>query len=579
MTPGLVIAVAALTAWCFLQRKHSLLRVYGPLALFRWVAEDLRPKLTQYLERPGDGRPYSLVVREWIYRASKNQPTTVGFGTTKDLHAPGTHTIRPAPFGITSSEMPDDSFAVSIGRNGRQFIARFPVMRSGGSFGAFGAMWTRAASDGGAILNMEYVGGAHGFLDNTGEGGLAPHHLSASPENQEYLDRLNERAKAAGHPYQFRFDRTATSDGNVITVPLDLKSGRIVNGRYEIAGDDNRLLRQYRSQDYGTSERPRHVIIQIGPALAGYRTPDGQIDWDWLNFICGLPDVAGIEIKSQQGAKPNDASLVKQAKLTAELRALRGFVGQADYRSPERLPFIRGDGGLLSQMVGLIHTFLLIQNLPNVKSRGLITGFKMTYCGHEFVRQLAGFLRGDMGPDYIIVDGAEGGTGAGDPMMTDHVGVHTYQGVARTHQILVEEGVRNKICLVGSGRIANPGHVATVLSLGADYCNAIRGYMMATGCIQARECHSNRCPTGITTHNAWRQRGLDPTLKSVRFANYGRALRDGTVKLARVAGVHLKAGERFTLRNIDVVTGVGQLTSGEEIYQIGNPIKTLKAAG
>ena len=583
-----ITSVVSLSIWAFTQKEHTLLRIYGPAAIVRWVAEDLRPKLTQYSERDGVGRPFPLVKRNWAYRASKGLPTTEGFGTQKDLHTPGTHTIRPAPFGITSAELPDDSFSVPVGRDGRHFKVRFPVNRSGGSFGAFGAHWTRAASDGCGILNQGSLPG-EGFLDCTGEGGLAPHHLSVCPENQEYLDRLNERAREAGHGYFFRFDRTDTSDGKIIEVPLAVNYCKINSkGRVDV---------RYRPDaGLAASELPRRLIVQIGPALAGYRTKDGQIDWEWLDFICGLPDVAGIEIKAQQGAKPNDASTVKAAKLTAELRALRGFHGTSDYVSPERLPFIRplgekfylhipkhipgpnnweDDGSArdeerqvtLSEQVGdLVDTLTRIQNLPNVKQRGLITGFKMTYCGPEFLDNLAQHLRTGQGPDYLIVDGAEGGTGAADPVMTDHVGVHTYQGIVRTHQILKAHGVRDKVRLVASGRILDGADAAKVLALGADYCNAIRGFMFATGCIQALTCHNNQCPSGITTHHSWRLRGFDPTLKAVRFANYGLTLRSKLVKLARVAGVDLSKGQKFELRHLDVVTGIGKMTRGDEVY-------------
>lgn len=558
-----------LTVWAFLQKEHTLLRIYGPSAIVRWVAEDLRPKLTQYSERDGVGRPFPLVKRNWAYRASKGLPTTEGFGTQKDLHTPGTHTIRPAPFGITSAELPDDSFSVDVGRSGRHFRVRFPLNRSGGSFGAFGAHWTRAASDGGAILNAGVDPSCdqgdplptEGFLDNTGEGGVSPHHLSCSLENQEYLDRLNERARALGHDYTFRFDRTATSDGKVIEVPLDLRGGTIEGGKYV-------WLPKERGGTLGASEMPRRLIVQIGPSLSGFRTPEGRIDYDWLDYVCGLPDVAGVEVKGQQGAKPNDGGTVKASKLTAELRALRGFSGSGDYVSPERLPFIRGGVPLEEQVDDLCETIQNIQDLPNVKKRGLVVGYKGTYCGPEFLQALAEYLRigTGVGPDYLVVDGAEGGTGAADPTMTDHVGVHTYQGIARTHQVLVAEGVRDKIKIVASGRILDGADVAKVMALGADYCNGIRGFMFSTGCIQSLTCHNNQCPSGITTHHSWRLRGFDPTLKAVRFANYGMTVRSKFMKLARVAGVDFSRGQKFQLNHLDVVTGIGKMTRGDEVY-------------
>ena len=560
------LGVIGLTAWTLLQKDHTLLRIYGPVALGRWIAETQREKLTQYLERSGTGRPFSLTQRSWVYRASKRLPTTEGFGTQKDLHVPGTHTIRPAPFGMQSTELADDCFAVDVGREGRTFRIRFPENRSGGSFGAFGAHWTRAASDGCALLN-DGMSATEGFLDNTGEGGLAPHHLSVTVENQSYLDDLNERNKRNKGPrYQFRFDRTATSDGKIVTVPLDLRRGSIgPGGRYGHVSATGPI---------GNSEKPRHLILQIGPSLSGFRTPQGDIDYEWLDWVCRLSDIAGIEIKGQQGAKPNDGGTVKAAKLTDELRSLRGFTANGDYMSPERLPFIRPRGpdvGIAEQVDDLVSVFTRIQQLRNVRKRGLITGYKMTYCGREFLQELAVHLREGRGPDYLIVDGAEGGTGAADPVMTDHVGVHTYQGIACTHDTLCAEGVRSKIKLVASGRIVNGADIAKVLCLGADYCNGIRGYMMATGCIQATVCHTGQCPAGITTHNSWRLRGFDPTSKAVRFANYGFALREKVVKLARVAGVNLAAGESFDRTCLDVVTGVGQMTRGDVVYRDPDP--------
>jgi glutamate synthase domain-containing protein 2 len=547
---SLSLALAAFTAWCFFfQKKHSLLRVYGPLAALRYIAESQRTKLTQYLERAGDGRPFALFKREWVYRASKGLPTSVGFGTQKDPHAPGTHAFIPAPFGITKAEMGDAAFAVQVGG----FTVRYPMMRSAGSFGAFGAHWTRAASDGAGILGA-------GFLDNTGEGGLAPHHLSVSLENQEYLDRLNERAGALGADYTFRFDRTATSDGKVIEVPLSLRRGMIKDGRYVlkpfvegVVEDIKELFGPTIDEGRGVSERPRNLIVQIGPSLSGFRTADGQIDWEWLNYVCSLPDVAGVEIKSQQGAKPNDGGTVKKEKLTAELRALRGFSGNADYVSPERLPFIRGGRNIEGQVEDLMGVIAQIRNLPNVKRRNLLVGYKMTYSGHEFIKALAPYLsNGGPKMDYLVVDGAEGGTGAADPIMTDRVGVHTYEGLTRTVDALKACGVRAQVKVVCSGRLADPGDVATVLALGADYCNGIRGYMLATGCIQAAECHNGKCPTGITTHHSWRLRGFDPTLKSVRFANYAHALRAGVVKIARSVNVRLDKGETFKREHLFV---------------------------
>lgn len=523
--------LGGLTAWSFLQKEHSGLRIYGPVFLTRYIAEELRPKITQYLERPGDGRPFSLITRSWVYRASKGLSTKEGFGTTRDMHQPGAHVIVPAPFGYTSEELPDDSFSHTIGSGDNQFEVRYPVIRSAMSFGALGAMATRSLSDGTAILG-------EGALDNTGEGGLSVHHCPVNEEGERYRVALNERSKLFGRPYTFRFDKAATSDGKVIDVPLQLSAYRIAaDGSLETTG----------SVDLAASEMNRNLILQIGPSMSGYKDAEGNFDWEWFEFVLGLDFVAGVEVKLHQGAKPNDGGSVPAEKLTKEIAALRSIPLGKDYVSPERSPLI-SIGELDEQVLQLIQFINQVKNLPTFKSRGLIIGLKTTYVGEDFANLLADWIGNDVGmtgPDYIQVDGAEGGTGSSDTVLTDRVGFHTYHGIKETHRIFTERGVRDRITIIGSGRLVEPGAGVMAMCLGADILASARGPMLSLGCIQSRLCNTDKCPAGIATHNSWRLRGLDPTVKSTRYANYVIKYRSTLVKLARSAGVNLAAGEKF----------------------------------
>jgi glutamate synthase domain-containing protein 2 len=553
------------TAWTLTQKDHAILRRFGPLGFVRYGMEWWRPKNHQYQEGPGDGRPFSLIRREQVYRASKGVDDTVGFGTTKDLHVPGTHTIAPADFGLNASEVPDDSFTVGVGRLRNApydkypvpvpaFTVKYPLMRSAMSFGALSGVATRAFSDGAALLG-------DGFLDNTGEGGMAPHHCPVTLEGQAYLDKLTARAKALGHKWVFRFDKTATTEGGMADVELDLHTsavdarGRVTEGT-SVKGD------------LGASEKPRNLIVQLGPSLSGFRlNGTDNIDWEFLDYVCGLSWVRGIEFKLHQGAKPNSGGVVKQAKMTDELKALRCFPAEGDYVSPERHPFIP-TGNVEEQIEALMHYMGETRDLPNFKKRGLLLGIKTVYTSDVRMSLLAKRIRqGHPGaPDYIVIDGAEGGTGGASPILTDHVGLHLYQSVWRTHNILNLEGVRDRVKLVASGRIVNAADVAFLMALGADYCNAGRAYLMSMGCIQSQQCHNNTCPTGITTQSGWGQRALVSTVKSHRVYNYGKWIQKTFVKLARVAGVNLTEGERFELTDIHVVTGVGQVTRGDKVY-------------
>lgn len=564
---ALLAGGGGVTAWTFTQKEHAVLRRFGPLGFVRYGMEWWRPKNHQYQEGPGDGRPFSLMRREQVYRASKAVDDTVGFGTTKDLHVPGTHTIAPADFGLTAKEVPDDAFSVPVGGRLVQndhgghdtapaFVVKYPLMRSAMSFGALSGVATRALSDGAALLG-------EGFLDNTGEGGMAPHHCPVTPEGQGYLDKLTERAAKLGHKWVFRFDRTATTEGSWAEVALDLNQW-VIDPKGRVAPRTKGGL-----EGTGASEKPRNLIIQLGPSLSGFRK-DGkdEIDWEWLDYICGLSWVKGVEFKLHQGAKPNSGGVVKQVKLTEELRSLRCFPTEGDYVSPERHPFIPDDT-LPEQIRALTHYMGETRNLPNFKKRGLILGIKTVYTSDDRLGHLASYIeRGHPGaPDYIVVDGAEGGTGGASPILTDHVGLHLYQALWKTHCALVRFGVREKVRLVASGRIVNAADIAVLMALGADYCNSGRAYLMSMGCIQAQQCHNNTCPSGVTTHSGWGQRALVSTVKSQRVYNYGHWIQKSFAKLARVAGINLVRCERFGLENIHVVTGIGKTTRADEVYR------------
>lgn len=532
---ALGLGITGLTAWSFIQKSHSGPRIYGPIYLTRYIAESLRPKFSQYLERPGDGRPFSLVNRNWVYRASKGVSTYEGFGTTKDLHEPGTTSLIPAPFGITLKEMPNDSFRHTIGSGENSFESHYPVWRSAMSFGAIGAMATRALSDGVAILG-------EGAMDNTGEGGLSIHHVPVNDEGEWFRSALNARAKKLGRNYTFRFDKTATSDGKVIDVPLDLRRSYIdKNGKLKRR---NRPL-----EGLGASEKNRNIMIQIGPSMAGLKTKAGEVDWNWINYLCCLSFVRGFEIKIHQGAKPNDGGTVSAKKLTKEIVALRGIPIGEDYHSPERLPFIKTTEvqSQINELGEFIHKF---RNLSGFKNGRKILGIKTTFCGGELAEGIARLCKEERGPDYIQVDGSEGGTGSADTVMTDRVGYDTFYGLRKYNEIFVKAGARNKITLIASGRLVEPGVGVMALCTGADLIASARGPLMSLGCIQARECHTGHCPSGIATHNSWRLRGLDPRLKSVRYANYVLKYRDTVMKLARTTGVNLSNGKTFSPKNV-----------------------------
>ena len=267
------------------------------------------------------------------------------------------------------------------------------------------------------------------------------------------------------------------------------------------------------------------LIFQIGTAKFGVRTQDGHLDEDKLAAIAGENQVKMIEIKFSQGAKPGKGGLLPKEKITSEIAELRGVPMDKDVISPAHHV----------ECVDAESTVAFIGRIQQVG--GLPTGIK--FClgqPKEFRTMVQEMKRQDIVPDFITVDGAEGGTGAAPKSFMDNLGVPLFEALPLVHGILVEEGLRDRLTLFASGKLINPGKQLTALSLGADVVYSARGFLLALGCIQALQCNRNTCPVGITTHQKQLQKGLDIEDKARRVANYIEALHHDQVELLVATG-------------------------------------------
>jgi len=168
---------------------------------------------------------------------------------------------------------------------------------------------------------------------------------------------------------------------------------------------------------------------------------------------------------------------------------------------------------------------------------GLLVGIKSAVGGTGFFEDLAGQMEsGSRGVDFLTIDGGEGGTGAAPLVFSDHVSLPFRVGFPRVYRIFAERGVSDRVVFIGSGRLGFPDRAMLALALGCDMINVAREAMLAIGCIQAQRCHTGHCPTGVATQNRWLVRGLDPTNKSHRLANYLIMLRKDLVRLSRACG-------------------------------------------
>ena len=251
------------------------------------------------------------------------------------------------------------------------------------------------------------------------------------------------------------------------------------------------------------------LIFQIGTAKFGVRTKDGALAPDLLSQLSQKPQVKMIEIKFSQGAKPGKGGLLPKEKITKEIAELRGVNMGEDIISP---PYH-------SECYDAKSACLFIKKIQDISN--LPVGIKFCFGQvDEFCRWVQAMKSLNIYPDYIAVDGAEGGTGAAPKIFMDHIGWPIFYSLPLVHKILKQEEVRDKMKVVASGKLINTGRQMMALSMGADAVYTARGFMLALGCIQALRCNNNSCPVGITTHSPRLEKGLDIEDKSERIKNY-----------------------------------------------------------
>ena len=233
-----------------------------------------------------------------------------------------------------------------------------------------------------------------------------------------------------------------------------------------------------------------------------------------------------IEIKLSQGAKPGLGGVLPKAKITAEIARIRGIEQGHDCISPSSHTAFSDAESLIDFVEELAgHT-------------GLPIGIKSAVGELGFWETLAERMRKTgRGPDYIAIDGGEGGTGAAPLTFSDHVALPFKLGFTRVYKIFAEAGLHEDVVFVGSGKLGFPETALLAFGLGADMIAIAREPMLAIGCIQAQRCHTGHCPTGVATQNRWLMRGLDPTSKAARLANYVLTLRKELLRLSRACGV------------------------------------------
>lgn len=421
---ALSAAIVLLGIYDLIQTKHAILSNYPISGHLRYLFEDFRPEIRQYLfENDKEQVPFSRQQRTLVYERAKNISDTNAFGTLNDLYTDGKEWFLQSSL---SHPLKDNDFRIHIGGARCQQPYSLSVFNiSAMSFGSLSANAIMALNQGAKLGR---------FTHDTGEGAISPYH-----------------------------------------------------------------------RKYGGD-----LIWEIGTGYFGCRDDEGHFSPERFAKNAVDPQVKMIEIKISQGAKPGKGGVLPAEKITPEIAATRQIPMGKDCISPATHSAFHTP----KEMVAFW------QQLREL-SDGKPVGFKLCIGQPwQFMGIVKAMIELDNYPDFIVVDGAEGGTGAAPVEFMDHVGMPLDDGFLLVHNTLVGAGIRDKIKVGVSGKIISGFDVARMLALGADWCNSARGFMFAVGCIQSRSCHTNTCPTGVATQDPYRQKALDVPNKAERVANF-----------------------------------------------------------
>jgi len=292
------------------------------------------------------------------------------------------------------------------------------------------------------------------------------------------------------------------------------------------------------------------------------RDEDGRLSAQRLKELAAHETVRAFEIKLSQGAKPGKGGVLLAGKVTAEIAAIRGIPEGQDSISPNRHRDIASADELIERIA-------YVRDIT-----GKPVGIKTAIGGWQFMNELCEAVarRGiAFAPDFIAVDGGEGGSGAAPQALADHMALSIDEALPRVVDALIETGLRERVRVIAAGKLVTSARAAWALSAGADFVNTARGFMFALGCIQALRCHANTCPAGVTTHNPRLQRGLVVADKAERVANYCRNMNKEIDMIAHSCG--LRQAREFRREHVRIVQGFGQSIAFNMLY----PYPTARA--
>lgn len=484
----------AFTAWLYLhnrrQTQSSLLRgKHWFLGILRYIIEKIGPELRFYItDDDNAGKPISRVKFIAIVKAAKYLNTLISYGSKRDFAAPGLY-LRNTLFPPLNGEMAVDQ-PTSIPT--RKYVIERDTL----------------------FMRFEKVRD-----EKVRPWLLADEHAITVGPTAKKPWRLKGLVGSSGMSY----GALGPNAVSALSRGIGMAGGSWMN-----TGEGG--LSPYHLLGGGD------LMFQIGAGLFGVRDKRGQMDWELLREKARIPQIRAIEIKLMQGAKIRGGH-VEASKVTPEIAAIRNVEPYKSIDSPNRIPGV----DTMPQLFDFIERVRETSGLP--------VGVKLVIGGRDGLEEFcAEFRHRGTGPDFITVDGAEGGSGATFKEMADSLGLPIYSAIVIADDTLRAHGLRDKVKLIASGRLHLPDEQAIALALGADLIAAARGFMITLGCIMAEKCHSNECPVGVATTDPAMQRALFVEEKMYRVVNYLVTVRAGLFSTAAACG--LTSPTQFTRSHV-----------------------------
>lgn len=499
------------------QKQHAVLRNFPLLGRVRYMAEHVGPELRQYLfSGDNEGLPFSRIQYEDIVKAGKYNDRLIGFGSDRNFAEDG--------FYIRNSLFPKLRTELRIDNSHKVATYRYVVDHEG--------LMSRKEHREEILADPYYLRDEDAIV--IGEG-YCRHPFTI--KGQVGMSAMSYGALGENAI-------TALSKGLGIAGGTWMNTGEGGISDYHLAGDTD-------------------LIMQIGPGLFGVRTPGGEFSWEAFKEKAAMENVKAFEVKLAQGAKTRGGHL-EGNKVTEEIARIRLIEPGKTVNSPNRF----------TEYDSFEKLFAFIEQLREVGGKPV--GMKIVVGDVEGLEEMARIMRDTgKGPDFITIDGGEGGTGATYQELADSVGLPIMTALPIVDELLRQFGVRDRVKLIASGKLVTPDKIAMALALGADLVNIARGFMISVGCIMAEVCHTNTCPVGVATTDPDLQDGLIVGEKMYRVANYVMSLRAGLFNIAAATGVESPTLiERKHLTHKDIR---GRISSvGSMIHQLDQKEKQEK---